>query len=443
MARLNPNLNYKVARASDGVRRFDRPDGSLPNEVDPPGSSESWSQNLTHGQTFKITGQNFGLKPNGKTLTVWRGEDGTTPNSMLCRQPITDWGTREVVPLAGTIAGQAVRQNIRGELPNNGLHPTVQFNADRAYVCKRRFDDFTKAGSTRFVSQIQLTSGVMPTVGQVVTGTLTGLAGRVNFVDGDTVQFDGDDPASTIAAMNYTGFWPSFRVSSSDPKEPLVWDGGTGINLTGYSSQRERNDKHIRFWGKGSGGRNGSNAYVKRDGSVTEEYAAGDTPDGKVVNWQSGSNAVPSPEKAWFVDEVVYQTSQFEVPDGIVYPYVNGRGWANPNARGVTWSTYFPVKYFEVATDQFTRGPRGYDLYRYSDYLYVDVDWARVIVSDSPQLYLNDGTNTEDINLIPLPILSWTETEIELVYLGYVPSGRYLHVVSDSDVVVQTFDRGI
>ena len=53
MARLNPNLNYKVARASDGVRRFDRPDGSLPDEVGEPS-----------GSVLTITGSGFGSGPN-------------------------------------------------------------------------------------------------------------------------------------------------------------------------------------------------------------------------------------------------------------------------------------------------------------------------------------------------------------------------------------------
>ena len=426
MARLKSNT-FPVAFGGDNKRRSWARDGEIINQP----------TILAHDTKFTIAGYGFGEKPNQKTYLVWRGDDGIAPNTTLGRKDT--WNSSFGGALSTAVLGEGSTQSVVIDLGSDGnsILGRVDFDSDEVYCFRRAIDNFTEEEATRvrFWLDSSTIEGAPLTVGTVLTCVETGTVATVRNISGSTIyQVDCIPPTPTVYYQDNATRYPFGNVNGNT----VTWEGGSGKTVLSPDGdvQVTFNNKIIRFWSGVRGSNNTEhNCYLsvlKHSSNLTAEHLP------------SAGTGTPTPRayhipKEWVHEEFeLTQSSGVNVQDAKFFYWQNGVKFWHAN-RFTTSDTENPTKLTQLRQQQMSNGAQPGSL-RYIDYLYVDTDKCRVLLSNSATLNLEAETSNT-VKVFPLPISSWNDNEIEVYYQHYMPDWTHIHVVNAQGQLVKTLSR--
>lgn len=175
--------------------------------------------------------------------------------------------------------------------------------------------------------------------------------------------------------------------------ELLASEGGGGLNLkpfrlwTEWSSQVKAHSFLFGYQGK-EGIDSG-----RITPELTEEFS----------QW-TGSTVSFRPLK-WFTQEYLYKSSEFNVRNGLLQIYTDGKKAASKPMT--TINTTYPEKYKFLFFDQVSNYNLTLPLEVYYDDIYIDDTYSRVVLNNAP----SPGDNSQTYPLIPI---TWTDTYLKV-----------------------------
>lgn len=381
---------------------------------------------------------NFGEKPlNQKTLFVWRADKGASPVNW---GEASSWnGTSFSGDLSSEVTGMGMTVAMRQKVTTVNQESTpaflgrIDFDSDYGYLYKRRYNDYEMPQSATYMLPYESLEGTLPEVGTrlVASNGANGLVvGNFRRDGHDWVQFHPTDAASSVNKPSV-----DMGLIIFPQNEVISWDTGSFTSLGTTSNQKECNDKNNRFWAATTG----NNTYTQtgQPGLAAAAVTTENTGTTRYTSFDRHSFV----SKEWYDEEIIYKgSSALGEADG-VFDYYRDGVLGQSLTDLVTRNSERPEKYSQVRLDQLTRGTSFGEYYRYIDYVYFDTSYCRVLLTTTPDLHLGDAVNLEKHKTIPLPVQSWDEDSIELVFQGTLPDWTHLVVVGVDNVVIATGSR--
>jgi hypothetical protein len=377
--------------------------------------------------TFTITGTGFGTKPTAdKSKVYWDASLGINGfNSELSRD--TAWQSTPLGEVSTAQVSAGATQSVRYDLSLGGAvlaEHTLTGSPDRLLMFRRRYDDFDVdvdyVRRTR-ITKVDLT-GVIPTAGQVVTGSTSGATGVVQSVldDGTRYAIFYEPTGGTINGT------PS-RIEFTSA-ETMTWSGGSSKNDEGTGILEGFNNKIMRCWkDRGAG--------TAHYGYFSEGNAGyGDTLSGrktqKLVSPTSQTNyndTVPlqaAEANTWVSDLFLVDNSSEGVADG-KFIWWKGSNKSFESTNVITNEATRPGTLDEFAFHEVSNGcqPGSYEYY------------SNVLMDDSWYFVVAWNAGRTDFELCP--VISWSDTEI-LVANPERITAAFLDVHADSLTATHT-----
>lgn len=387
-------------------------------------SSESEGSTLTITTDGTFT---FGTKPvSAKPRFVWRADGGEAPDPVLGVDSV--WDDGGFVLENGTASTEQVglgqsQSYVLDHGASTGavLAPVRMGSQRKKLIHRRRYEDFDVITATAIRTRVvaPLTSGTIPSPGDVVTGSTSGATGVVQRVDDDTVNgrwaIYYEPVGGTINGENPADFQSG---------ETMTWAAGSGENQEGSGTFRTFNNKVIRLYplNKTSNFVNvycgdGQPGYTpSRPQQVAE--SVGDT--GGITN---GAYSQLDFARQWNTELFLFQeSSAVDVGDASMRWEKNNVVIADGSVSFVSKTTANPLNKETVYQAQVSNGAQP-DTKSFYDYLYVDDSWHFVRLRD-------EVTG----RFILLPATTWSSSEITLHYLPYI---NWTHIDIFKDGVLE------